>query len=111
MQNLPFLLSIFVVLVSFIVLLYTLFGSRYTTKPIIITTLLITSLTNYFMNTYHVIIDESMLRNAFQIDIHESFSSGETVLKQIGTDAAIKNDGNAGKKKTCHYGCRRSSKS
>jgi len=72
MQNLPFLLSIFVVLVSFIVLLFTLFSSKYTTKPIIITTLLITSLTNYFMNTYHVIIDESMLRNAFQTDLHES---------------------------------------
>jgi lipid A ethanolaminephosphotransferase len=29
-------------------------------------------MTNYFMNTYHVVIDDTMLRNTLQTDLHES---------------------------------------
>ncbi len=54
------------------VFFFTLFSSRWTTKPLLIVALLISSLTNYFMNTYHVIIDDSMIRNAVQTDFAES---------------------------------------
>lgn len=29
-------------------------------------------MTNYFMNTYHIVVDESMIRNTMQTDMHES---------------------------------------
>ena len=53
-------------------LLFTLFSSKYTTKPILIITLLVSSFTAYFMNTYHVVIDDSMIRNSMQTNLAES---------------------------------------
>ena len=64
--------SLGIVLWGSIIFLLTLVSSRYTTKPIIILLLMISSFTTYFMNTYDVVIDDSMIRNALQTDIHES---------------------------------------
>jgi len=72
-ENRGFVLSLALVLFALTVLVLTLFASRYTTKPILITVLLISSLTNYFMQSYHVIIDDEMIRNLVQTNIAESF--------------------------------------
>lgn len=71
-KNIAFILSLAVILFAFTVLLFTLLSSKYTTKPFLITAVMVSSLTNYFMNTYHVVIDDSMIRNAMQTDMHES---------------------------------------
>ena len=70
--NILYLLSVAVMLGAVINLFFTLFASRYTTKPLLILTLLISSFTTYFMNTYNVVIDDSMIRNTLQTDLHES---------------------------------------
>jgi lipid A ethanolaminephosphotransferase len=71
-ENIAFVLSLGVILFAFTVLLFTLLSSKYTTKPFLITAVIVSSFTNYFMNTYHVVIDDSMIRNAMQTDMHES---------------------------------------
>lgn len=71
-ENIAFVLSLAVILFAFTVLLFTLLSSKYTTKPFLITAVIVSSFTNYFMNTYHVVIDDSMIRNAMQTDMHES---------------------------------------
>jgi lipid A ethanolaminephosphotransferase len=70
--NIGFLISLAVILVAFIILLFSMFSSKYTTKPILISTLLVSSITSYFMNSYYVIIDDSMIRNTFQTNLSES---------------------------------------
>ncbi len=71
-ENTGFVLSLGVVLFACIVLFLTLLSSKWTTKPLLIIILLVSSLTNYFMNSYHVIIDESMIRNTLQTNLSES---------------------------------------
>ena len=71
-QNQGFVFSLPVVLFTITALFFTLLSSRWTTKPLLISTLLISSMTAYFMNTYQVVIDDSMIRNALQTDIKES---------------------------------------
>ncbi|WP_373069637.1 phosphoethanolamine transferase [Sulfurimonas sp.] len=72
LSNVIFVISLFFVLVSFIVIIFTLFSSRYTTKLILIATLFISSFTSYFMQTYNVVIDEGMIRNSLQTNLNES---------------------------------------
>jgi len=71
-NNLGFVLSVAIILLCVTILFFTLLSSKWTTKPVLILVILISSMTNYFMNTYHVVIDETMLRNALQTDLHES---------------------------------------
>jgi len=80
-QNSGFVLSTAVVLFFFTTLLLSLVSTRWTIKPIIITVLLISSLTNYFMNSYNVVIDDSMIRNMMQTNLHESLDL--VTLKQV----------------------------
>ncbi len=71
-QNSYYVISTGVVLFSFIVLLFTLFSSKITTKPLLILAIMVSSFTNYFMNTFNVVIDDSMIRNSLQTDMAES---------------------------------------
>ncbi|MDY0051224.1 MAG: phosphoethanolamine--lipid A transferase [Aliarcobacter sp.] len=71
-MNLIYISSIAILLISFLILLFTLFSSKYTTKPILIIILLVSSFTAYFMDTYHVVIDDSMIRNSMQTNLNES---------------------------------------
>ena len=71
-DNFGFVVSTAFVNFFFTVLLLSLVSMRWTIKPIIILVLIISSLTNYFMNSYHVVIDASMIRNMMQTNIHES---------------------------------------
>ena len=80
-NNIGFLLSLGIVLLAVTTLVLTLVSSKWTTKPLLIIVLLISSLTNYFMNSYHVIIDDSMIRNMLQTNISESMDL--LTLKQV----------------------------
>jgi len=71
-DNTGFLLSLLVHLIAINILLFTIVSSKYTTKAILIIVLMISSLTNYFMNTYHIIVDDDMIRNVLQTNINES---------------------------------------
>jgi lipid A ethanolaminephosphotransferase len=71
-SNIGFLLSLGVVLTAVITVLVTLLSSRYTLKAFLIVLVLIASLTNYFMNTYNVILDESMIQNTMETNVNES---------------------------------------
>jgi lipid A ethanolaminephosphotransferase len=66
------LLSLFFVLTAVITFFFTLLSSKYTTKPLLILTLLISSFTSYFMDTYHVVIDKGMIQNTLQTNLNES---------------------------------------
>lgn len=72
LNNIAFLGSLTVVLASVITLFLTLFTYKYTTKPILIFILLVSSLTSYFMDSYHVVIDHTMIQNIAQTNIDES---------------------------------------
>ena len=61
-----------ILLLCLIIFLLTLFSSKYTTKPILIVLLIVSSFTAYFMDTYNVVIDESMIRNSLQTNLSES---------------------------------------
>ncbi len=71
--NIGFLCSISVVLISVTVLLFSIFCFRYTTKPVLITILLLSSLASYFMNNYNIVIDETMIQNTIQTNTSEVF--------------------------------------
>ena len=80
-ENFGFLVSIVFVLYFFHVLLLSLLSNRWTIKPVLIVVLLISSVTNYFMNSYNVVIDDSMIRNMMQTNMHESLDL--LTLKQM----------------------------
>ncbi len=71
-ENIGFVLSTGIViwaLTAFVLLLLT---PRILLKPVLITVTVFSSLGAYFMDTYHVVLDESMLRNALQTNLSES---------------------------------------
>jgi lipid A ethanolaminephosphotransferase len=70
--NIIYIFSIFTILISFIIFLFTLFSSKYTTKPLLIITFVVSAFTAYFMDTYHIVIDDSMIRNTLQTNLSES---------------------------------------
>jgi len=70
--NIGFVISTAFVITFFLILLLSLISNKYVLKPILIILLMVSSMTSYFMNSYHVIIDESMIRNMMQTDMHES---------------------------------------
>jgi lipid A ethanolaminephosphotransferase len=71
-ENIGFLFSLAVILFATTSLVLTIFSSRWTTKPLIIILLIISSQTAYFMNTYNVVIDDAMIQNTFQTDMQET---------------------------------------
>ena len=71
-QNYGFLFSLPIVLFGLTALVFTLVASKWTTKPFLIFALLASSMAAYFMDTYHVVLDDTMLRNTLQTDMKES---------------------------------------
>lgn len=69
---LPFLVSLFVVLVAVSVLVFTLLTWRSATKPVLILIVMISSFVAYFMDSYNVIIDTQMIDNMLQTNLNES---------------------------------------
>jgi lipid A ethanolaminephosphotransferase len=72
-ENAPFLASLGIILGCVIIIVLLLFSNRYTFKPIAILLLLCSSFTNYFMQTYRVIIDDTMIQNTLETNAAESF--------------------------------------
>ncbi len=73
LSNLVFLISVAVLLYLAIILLFSILCFKYTTKPILITILLVSSLTSYYMNNYNIVIDETMFQNIIETDASETF--------------------------------------
>lgn len=71
-HNSGFLLSLGIVLTSVLIILVNLLACRYSLKIVLIALVLLSSGTNYFMNTYHVIIDHTMIQNIAETNISES---------------------------------------
>jgi len=63
LNNIGFLISLAVGHTFVVVFLLTLVTSKYTTKPVLISLLIISSLATYFMNSYNVVIDDIMIQN------------------------------------------------
>ena len=80
-DNLWFLISVVFIFVALNILIFTILSSRYTTKPILIITFLVSSLASYFMNSYNIVINDEMIRNLMQTNIDESFDL--ITLKEI----------------------------
>ena len=70
--NIIYIFSIAIVLISFTIFLFSLLSSKYTTKPLLIITFVMSAFTAYFMDTYHIVIDDSMIRNTLQTNLSES---------------------------------------
>jgi len=70
--NFIYLVCDMAALIAFLTLFFTIFSSRYTTKPILMICFFISSFTAYFMDSYNVVIDSEMIRNAAQTNFAES---------------------------------------
>jgi len=71
-KNIGFLISLFVVFANATFLLLSLVSFRRVLKPVLITVLLLSSLAAYFMDSYDVVIDHSMIENMFRTDPAEA---------------------------------------
>lgn len=70
--NIVYILSMTILLISLLTFIFTIFSSKYTTKPILITLFVISAFTAYFMDSYGVVIDTEMIRNSLQTNLNES---------------------------------------
>lgn len=70
--NIAFLCSLALVFGCAIVLLFSLLCHKHTIKPVLITVFLISALASYFMDTYNVVIDHTMIQNIVETDVAES---------------------------------------
>lgn len=70
--NMGFLISLAVVFCAFLIVFFTLLSSKFTTKPVLIFSVLTASVISYFANTYNVIIDDTMLQNTLETNVSET---------------------------------------
>ncbi len=71
-SNVLFMVTLIINLILFINIVLVIFSSKYTTKPIIVLLLTVSSFVAYFMNNYNVVIDHNMIQNIFETSIKES---------------------------------------
>jgi lipid A ethanolaminephosphotransferase len=71
-SSILFLLSLSLVLTSFINILLNLVRSKHTTKPILISLLFLSTLAAYVMDSYGTVLDDTMFLNIFNTDAHEA---------------------------------------
>ena len=72
LKNIGFLVSLPWFFGGLTLLLFALICHKYTIKPVIITILIISSFSAYFMDSYNTIIDDSMIRNIVDTDVAEA---------------------------------------
>ena len=72
-ENMAFLLSLGALLYALYVVLITLFSSKYILKPLLMFLLVLSSVISYFMNSYNIVIDKTMIENVMETDTSESF--------------------------------------
>ncbi len=70
--NAGFLISLALFLLAIIVLMLSLVCYRRTVKPVLVVVFMLSSATAYFMDSYNVIIDDTMILNVLSTDIAES---------------------------------------
>ncbi|MDH5387790.1 MAG: phosphoethanolamine--lipid A transferase [Gammaproteobacteria bacterium] len=71
-KNSLFIISLLIVFGGSLILLLALICHKHTIKPILITTLIVSSSVSYFMDSYNVVIDDSMIRNLVNTNMAES---------------------------------------
>ncbi len=71
-ENFGFLISTACVLGGLMVVVFSLITNRYTLKPLLIILVVISAFTNYFMQTYNVVIDKTMIQNMLETNLDES---------------------------------------
>ena len=71
-NNIGFLLSLVILHGAIIVIFLSLTCIRYTTKPLLITILVVSSSAAYFMDSYNVIIDDTMILNILHTNLAET---------------------------------------
>jgi lipid A ethanolaminephosphotransferase len=69
--DLPFLISLTVFLFALTVLLFSVLCYRYLTKPVLVLVVMGAALSNYFMNSFNVVIDTTMITNVLQTESAE----------------------------------------
>lgn len=70
--NLGFLGSLFIVFVCVLIILFNLVRSRWTLKPTLMAFLLLASVISYFANSFHIIVDDTMIQNVAETNSAES---------------------------------------
>ncbi|TDR33046.1 phosphoethanolamine transferase [Hydromonas duriensis] len=70
--NLSFFISIGIVLFAVTALALSLLCYRKTTKPVLILLFIIAAFTAYYMNTYDIIVDKTMIQNIVQTNVKEA---------------------------------------
>ena len=71
-NNILFLLSLGIIISALNYFVLGLISSRYTTKTLLIILFPCTALANYFMTSYNIVIDTTMIQNTLATDLHES---------------------------------------
>lgn len=71
-KNALFLITAVIGFTSVIIIALTLFCWPKITKPLVIVLLIASAMAAYFMDTYHVLIDDLMIRNTIETDTHEA---------------------------------------
>ncbi|MBC8210062.1 MAG: DUF1705 domain-containing protein, partial [Gammaproteobacteria bacterium] len=72
LENGLFLLSLVILFGAATVFLFALLCFKFTIKPVLILILITSSFSAYFMDTYNIVIDESMIDNILKTDLNES---------------------------------------
>lgn len=72
LDNAAFVISLAVVFGAALIMILSLVCYRYTTKPVLITILMLSSFAAYFMDSYNTVIDTDMLRNVAQTNVSEA---------------------------------------
>jgi lipid A ethanolaminephosphotransferase len=70
--NILFTGSLALFLAALITLMLSLVCYRYTIKPVLIAVFIVSAFASYFMDSYNIIIDDSMIQNVASTDTHES---------------------------------------
>ncbi len=80
--NAGFLISLAILLACIHILLLALVGHRVILKPLVIVVLLVAATAAYFMDSYHVVIDDTMIHNMLLTDTGEALDlfSGKLLL-------------------------------
>ena len=71
-DNFVFLISAGLIVFLLTSILLLLMGWRYTTKPVLMLLFPCTALANYFMNSYNIVIDTTMIQNSLATDVRET---------------------------------------
>lgn len=72
LTNIIYSISVALVLSSLLIIILSISCFKFTTKPVLILFFITSSVTSYFMNSYNIIIDADMIRNAFETSKDEA---------------------------------------